>query len=94
MKLEVGKSYVAANGDVVDIIERGGNPDYPMVGSNGEGYTDDGKYYFLISDCRDLIHEHTPDKARLTISIDTTDMRAEMERVMRACQALIDEYDK
>ena len=70
------------------------NDNYPFIGDDGEEYAEDGSYLIGGSGRYDLIREHTTEPASLSISIDTTDMRAEMERVMRACQAFIDEYDR
>ena len=45
MKLEVGKTYVARNGDVVKIVKTGSNPIYPFRGDDDLGYAEDGRFF-------------------------------------------------
>ena len=58
MKLEVGKTYRARNGDQIKIVSRNSFlENYPFVGSNGATYTNDGfgwigqqRFYDLIAE--------------------------------------------
>lgn len=61
MKLEVGKTYIARNGDLV--IIRRYNPAhnaYPFIDDSGFSYMPNGAYLSEESDSRDLIEEVVP----------------------------------
>lgn len=96
MKLEVGKSYVARNGNVVTIEEFDEFEKYPYLGGNGEAYAENGDYCLGAETQLDLIREHNPkpEGPTLTMSLDLSDMRNEMERLNRATKAFLEEYDR
>lgn len=43
LKLEVGKTYVTADGTPVKIVSKDDHPDFPFDGSNGDCYRADGR---------------------------------------------------
>ena len=62
MQLEVGKTYIARNSDIVTIIRLGIYKAYPFEGDDGLNYTEDG--IFLFDDSvheRDLLSEFEPE---------------------------------
>src|SRR6476659_5762331 len=58
MKLEVGKKYVARNGDVVQIVECDWEVQYPFEGDNDRSYLTDGSEYRTQVSTLDLISEY------------------------------------
>lgn len=44
LKLEVGKTYVTADGTPVKIVSEDNHPDFPFDGSNGDSYAPDGRW--------------------------------------------------
>lgn len=58
LKLEVGKTYRSREGKEVRIIEKGGEVEYSYEGSDGEWYTENGKWsYGYEEHPNDLIEE-------------------------------------
>lgn len=57
LKLEVGKTYVTADGTPVKIVSKDCDPKYPFNGSDSHCFTPDGKYYAGGSTTHDLIRE-------------------------------------
>ncbi len=58
LKLEVGKTYRNRNGEEVKIVKNDGRGAYPYEGSDGEWYTENGKWgYASKGDLEDLIEE-------------------------------------
>lgn len=96
MKLEVGKSYVARNGDIEKIIGNDGHMSFPFDGISGRSYTPNGSSHYGPDTKFDLIREHKPkpEGPTLTMSLDLSDMRNEMERLNRATKAFLEEYDR
>ena len=94
MKLEVGKSYVSRNGVVYGPMRYYGN----FWGSDFVGlrWRADGSSHYGPDSHFDLIHEHKPkpEGQTLTMSLDLSDMRNEMERLNRATKAFLEEYDR
>lgn len=58
MKLEVGKTYLAKDGDLVTIVRNDFCEYYPFVGDNGSIYEADGRYSTHYKSSRDLIKEY------------------------------------
>lgn len=97
MKLEVGKSYVARNGEVYGPMRDDWHigEDYTWHVLGGVGlWNSEGKSLGYAS--RDLIREHNPkpEGPTLTLSLDLSDIRNEMERLNRATKAFLEEYDR
>ena len=60
LKLEVGKTYLSRNGKEVKIIENDGIVEYSYEGSDGEWYTESGKWSYVSEEHpKDLIEEVT-----------------------------------
>lgn len=96
MILEDGKSYVTRNGEVVRIVKEHLFGTWRFYGDNGFHYNVNG---FIFKDQWsdfDLIREHKPkpEGQTLTMSLDLSDMRNEMERLNRATKAFLEEYDR
>ena len=78
LKLEVGKKYVNRAGDVVEIIQKDKDVNWPYVDSNGDTYEEQGYFCDGISwrEC-DLIEEYVKDStkpAELTFIVDGATM--------------------
>lgn len=98
MKLEVGKSYVARNGEVYGPMRddwKFGDLNW-HVGGCGGLWSANGVFYYGKNTEFDLIREHNPkpEGPTLTMSLDLSDMRNEMERLNRATKAFLEEYDR
>ena len=94
MKLEVGKGYVARNGEVYGPMRDYGHFwGYSFV---GHMWRADGSSHYGPDSHFDLISEHNtkPEGPTLTMSLDLPDMRNEMERLNRATKAFLEEYDR
>ena len=92
MKLEVGKSYVARNGDIEKIIGNDGHMSFPFDGISGRSYTPNGSERLFPESPFDLILEHNPKPEGPTLTM--SGMRNEMERLNRATKAFLEEYDR
>ena len=57
MKIEVGKKYITASGDIVKIIGEDYNEVYPYDGDANNSYTEKGKCLHYATDKDDLICE-------------------------------------
>lgn len=57
LKLEVGKTYVTASGEPVNILSKDNDVKYPFNGSDGHCYTPGGKYYVGGPCSLDLVSE-------------------------------------
>ena len=57
MKIEVGKEYITASGNIVKIIEKDYNEVYPYDGDTKKSYTEKGQCLHYKTDKDDLICE-------------------------------------
>lgn len=57
LKLEVGKTYVTASGEPVNILSKDNDVNYPFNGSDSGCYTPGGQYYIGGSCSLDLVSE-------------------------------------
>ena len=55
MKIEVGKEYITASGNIVKIIEKDYNEVYPYDGNANNSYTEKGQCLHYKTDKDDLI---------------------------------------
>ena len=60
MKIEVGKEYITASGDIVEIIKKDYNEVYPYDSDEKKTYTKKGQYFYYKTDKDDLICEIVP----------------------------------
>ena len=60
MKIEVGKEYITANGNIVKIITKDYNEVYPYDGDARNSYTEKGQCLHYKTDKDDLICEIVP----------------------------------
>lgn len=78
LKLEVGKSYVNRAGEVVEIVQKDKDVNWPYVDSNGESYEEQGYFCDGISLKEfDLIEEYIKDSTKpieLTFIVDGATM--------------------
>ena len=57
MKIEVGKEYITASGNIIKIIEKDYNEVYPYNGDTNNSYTEKGQFLHYRTDKDDLICE-------------------------------------
>ena len=57
MKIEVGKEYITASGNIVKIIKKDYNEVYPYDGNTNNSYTEKGQCLHYKTDKDDLICE-------------------------------------
>ena len=60
MKIEVGKEYITASGNIVKVIEKDCNEVYPYDSDVKKSYTEKGQYFYYKTDKDDLICEIVP----------------------------------
>lgn len=94
LQLEVGKTYRARNGDVVEIVDRSAHNAFPLVGNDGISYAEDGRY--ALNDVRnefDLIEEisSTPelDVAIAKFEREWGEAKTAMDRARWAAEGVI-----
>lgn len=78
LKLEVGKKYVNRAGEIIEIVQKDKDVNWPYVDSNGDDYEECGYFYDGISlKESDLIEEYIEDStkpAELTFIVDGATM--------------------
>ena len=84
IKLEVGKTYRSREGNEVKIIENDGIVEYSYEGSDGEWYTENGKWSYVSEEHpKDLIEdvEEVPSETRHTFAIPDGVKKVTVEQV-------------
>ena len=59
LKLEVGKKYVNRAGEVVEIVQKDKDVDWPYVDSNNDTYEENGLRCYSLTHGKNLIEEYT-----------------------------------
>ena len=58
LKLEVGKTYVNRQGDIVVIVSKDEGEPWPYVDSSNDTYAENGLWCYHLSNCKNLIEEY------------------------------------
>ena len=81
IKLQVGKTYRNRKGKEVKIVEKDNTVNYPCLSSDGERYTESGKWsHFAEEHPKDLIEE-VPEPTRHTFDIPDGVKKVTVEQV-------------